>query len=58
MCSECNPYTQVASTSDIACEFRDDIVELLIDEAAAILAGDIESMIQYQRGTTSAERSN
>ena len=53
-----DPYTQVASTSDIACEFRDDIVELLIDEAAAILAGDIESMIQYQRGTTSAERNN
>lgn len=53
-----DPYTQQASTVDIPCEFKDDIVELLIDEAAAILAGDIESMIQYQRGTTSAERSN
>jgi hypothetical protein len=53
-----DPYTQVASTVDVPCEFRDDIAELLIDEAAAILAGDIESMLQYQRGTTSAERSN
>ena len=53
-----DPYTQAASTSDVSCEFKDDIVEILIDEAVSILAGDIENMGQYQRGTQSAERSN
>lgn len=53
-----DPYTQVESTSNVECEFKDDIVELLIDEAVSILAGDIESMGQYQRGTQSAERNN
>jgi hypothetical protein len=31
------------------CELKDDIAEILVDEAAAILAGDLESMSQYQR---------
>lgn len=53
-----DPYTQVASTQEVICEFKDDIVELLIDEAAGILAGDIESMNQFQRGTQMAERNN
>ena len=44
-----NPSTGIASTQDVTCEFKDDIVEILIDEACAILAGDIESMNQYQR---------
>ena len=40
----CNdPYTLVTSTTDVECEFKDDVVELLIDEAVKILAGDIES---------------
>lgn len=30
-------------------EFNDDVVEILIDGAASILAGDIESINQYQR---------
>lgn len=34
---------------DINPEFKDDIVELLIDKAAGILAGDIENWNQYQR---------
>jgi hypothetical protein len=53
-----DPYTQAASAQDIICEFKDDIVELLIDEAVSILAGDIESMNQFQRGTQTAERNN
>jgi hypothetical protein len=53
-----DPYTGVASAQNIICEFKDDIVELLIDETASILAGDIESTNQFQRGTQSAERSN
>lgn len=53
-----DPYTGVGSPVDIECEFKDDIVELLIDEAVAILAGDIESGNQFTRGTDAAERSN
>ena len=53
-----DPYTQAASNAEITCEFKDDIVELLIDEAASILAGDIESMNQFQRGSQMAERNN
>lgn len=39
-------------TSDVTCEFKDDIVEVLIDEAVSIMAGDIESMNQYQINKT------
>ena len=53
-----DPYTGVLSLQEIICEFKDDIVELLIDEAASILAGDIESQNQFQRGSQSAERNN
>ena len=53
-----DPYTEVVSPNNIICEFKDDIVELLIDEAAAVLAGDIESGNQFTRGSQSAERNN
>jgi hypothetical protein len=53
-----DPYTGVGSPTNIQCEFKDDIVELMIDEAVAIMAGDIESGNQFSRGTESAERSN
>jgi hypothetical protein len=43
---------------NVECEFKDDVVELIIDEAASILAGDIESQIQIQRGVQNAERNN
>lgn len=55
-CSD--PYTLDVSPVDVECEFKDDIIELLIDEAVAIIAGDIESGNQFGRGTESAERSN
>lgn len=44
-----NPSTGNISSANVTCEFKDDIVEILIDETCAILAGDIESMTQYQR---------
>jgi hypothetical protein len=44
-----NPSTGVLAVADVTCEFKDDIAEILVDEAAAILAGDIESIMQYQR---------
>jgi hypothetical protein len=39
-------------------EFKDDVVEVLIDEAAAILSGDIESWNQYQRNSQNTEKNN
>lgn len=53
-----NPYTGTISTTDVESEFKDDIVELLIDEAVKILAGDIESMNQKQINETNAEKNN
>jgi hypothetical protein len=53
-----DPYTGIASPINIECEFKDDIIELLIDEAASILAGDIESGNQFSRGSEGAERNN
>jgi len=53
-----DPYTNVQSTQEVQCEFKDDIIELIIDEAASILAGDIESINQFSRGTEGAERNN
>jgi hypothetical protein len=53
-----NPYTQIQSTVNVECEFKDDLVELLIDEAAKIIAGDIESIVQMQRINSSVEGNN
>jgi len=53
-----DPYTGDLSLINVNSEFKDDIVELIIDEAAAVLAGDIESVNQFSRGTDSAERNN
>lgn len=53
-----DPYTSVASVGNVECEFKDDIIELIIDEAVSILAGDIESTNQFSRGTEGAERNN
>jgi hypothetical protein len=53
-----DPYTSLQSPVKVECEFKDDIIEVIIDEAVAILAGDIESSNQYARGTEGAERNN
>jgi len=53
-----NPYTNLTPTVDTTSEFKDDLVELFIDEAVKILAGDIESMNQYQRMTQTVESNN
>lgn len=36
-------------TANQECEFNDDVAEVIADNAAMILAGDIESITQYQR---------
>jgi len=55
-CSD--PYTQLVSTANVECEFKDDIIELLIDEAVKILAGDIESFNIQQIATQEVEGNN
>ena len=46
------------STVDVLSEFKDDINELFVDEAAKILAGDIESFNQAQTATQQVEGNN
>ena len=53
-----DPYTLIVSPADIESEFKDDIVELIIDEAVSIIAGDINDVNQYVRGSASAEKNN
>lgn len=53
-----DPSTGQSITADVICEFKDDIAEILADETAAILAGDIESMNQYQRETQNGQRNS
>ena len=53
-----DPYTNLLSTVEVESEFKDDIVEVLIDEASKILAGDMESVGQIQIQTGSVEQNN
>ena len=53
-----DPFTQQVSTVNVESEFKDDLVELFIDEAAKILAGDIESMNQQQIASGQVEGNN
>lgn len=53
-----DPYTNEETLVEVESEFKDDIIELIIDEAVSILGGDTESPVQYPRGTQTAERNN
>lgn len=55
-----NPYdpTALPPVTDTQSEFKDDIIELLIDETCKILAGDIESINQIQREGQAVENNN
>lgn len=53
-----NPYDGTTSATNIICEFKDDIVEVLLDETASLIAGDIDNFNQYQINQQSAERNN
>jgi hypothetical protein len=44
-----------AASPNVECEFKDDIVEIILDEAAVILAGDIEAMNQMSRLKNNAQ---
>lgn len=53
-----NPNTGVVYTANQELEFKDDVAEVIIDQAAAILAGDIESMNQYQRESAEVQKNS
>ena len=51
----CINITTGQPTGDTPCEFKDDVAEILVDNAVAILAADIESFNQYTRATNSVQ---
>ncbi len=53
-----DPYTGLTPTADIISEFKDDVVEVIIDDAGSILAGDIENILQNQRLKQNSEQNN
>ena len=53
-----DPYTGLVSTVNIDCEFKDDLAEVMLDDTASIIAGDIENAYQQQRAQAAAERNN
>ncbi len=53
-----DPYTLQTSTVEIQSEFKDDIIELFVDEAVQIIAYDIENFNQAQRSSQSVEKNN
>lgn len=55
-CSD--PYTGLVTTVDIQAALKDDLIEVIIDEAVSILAGDIESLNQKTREGGAAEANN
>ncbi len=53
-----DPYTGLISAADVIPEFKDDVVETIIDDAAAILAKDIENYNMAQLTKQTAENNN
>jgi hypothetical protein len=51
-----DPYTGELSLQNVESEFKDDLIELIIDDAVAIIAGDIESMTQLQINNQRSEK--
>ncbi|HPF82673.1 MAG TPA: hypothetical protein PLV83_00670 [Bacilli bacterium] len=45
--------TGIPATTEVQCEFKNDIAEILVDETIALLAGNIESINEYQINKTS-----
>jgi hypothetical protein len=53
-----DPYTLTTPAVDVISEFKDDLVELFVDECSKIIAGDIESINQMQREQQATESNN
>ena len=55
-CSD--PITGGVSPQDVPCEFKDDVAEVILDDAVSIIAGDIQDVNNYMRGMQQAEKNN
>jgi hypothetical protein len=53
-----NPYTADISLLEVECQFKDDVVEVLVDECVKILSGDVESINVQQTSDKSVESNN
>lgn len=53
-----DPSTDTPITTEVISIFKDDVLEVIIDDAAAILAGDLESMNQYQREVQNVQKNS
>ena len=53
-----DPYTGNQSALNVECEFKDDIIEILIDDTCSIIAGDISDGNQFARGENQSEKNN
>jgi len=53
-----NPYTGSPSTVEVISEFKDDVVEVIIEEAVKILARDMEHLSGVQLADKSVESNN
>ena len=53
-----DPANGLAFKANQTCELKDDIVEIIIDDAVSILAGDMDSTMQYQRNLQNATRNS
>jgi hypothetical protein len=53
-----DPYTGNTVAVDVPSEFKDDLVEVIIDNAVSLLAGDISDANQMIRGEQAAEKNN
>lgn len=51
-----DPYTGGVSGANVLCEAPDNVIELIIEEARGILAGDIQNYTSMQVGQQSVER--
>lgn len=56
--NNCTSLTDGSPTIDVECEFKDDVVEVILDNAVAILAGDLELFNQYQRNKSNAQEND
>jgi hypothetical protein len=50
-----DPYTGLPVSTDVESELPDDVVEIIIDRAAMLLAGDIENQFQVARNQQNAQ---
>lgn len=53
-----DPYTGTISLTEQTCEFKDDIVELFIDECVKIISGDLQDALSNQIADNSVETNN